>query len=143
MSSLFPFIDSKPIEKSTATLPIYREVAWDFEKNIPLMENGGFKIIEGIEAIKTWVWKSLNTGRYRYLIYSWDFGNELDSLIGQAYTPSYTIAETARYIKEALLINSYIKGIQILDSTFKDGKLTADIKINTIYGEGQVKYINV
>lgn len=143
MSSLFPFIDSKPIEKSTETLPIYREVAWNFENNIPIMENGSFKIVEGIEAIKTWIWKSLNTERYKYLIYSWDFGHELDSLIGKSYTPSYTSAETIRYIKEALLINPYIKNIDIITSTFKDGKLIADIKINTIYGEGQVKYINV
>lgn len=143
MSRLFPFIDSKPIEKSTATLPLYKEVAWDFQKNIPLIENGDFKFVEGIEAIKTWVWKSLNTGRYKYIIYSWDYGSELDSLIGQAYTPSYTTAETVRYIKEALLINPYINNIQIMGSTFKDGKLTADIKINTIYGEGQVNYVNV
>ena len=59
-------------------------------------------------------------------------------LIGKAYTPSLTKEEAKRYIKEALLINPYILEVTVIDTSFKDGLLSADIKIVTIYGESEV-----
>ena len=136
--SLFPFISGTDEVKVDNIFPMYREIAWDFEKNIPILENGDFKLIEGNEAIKVWAYKSLLTPRYSYSIYSWDYGSELMDLIGKAYTPSLTKEEAKRYIKEALLINSYILEVTVLDTSFKDGLLSADIKIVTIYGESEV-----
>ena len=59
-------------------------------------------------------------------------------LIGKAYTPSLTKEEAKRYIKEALLINPYILEVTVLDTSFNNGLLSADIKIVTIYGESEV-----
>ena len=59
-------------------------------------------------------------------------------LIGKAYTPSLTKEEAKRYIKEALLINPYILEVTVLDTSFNNGVLSADIKIVTIYGESEV-----
>ena len=139
MMSLFPFISNNVDEMKVDNIfPMYREIAWDFEKNIPILENGDFKLIEGNEAIKVWAYKSLLTPRYSYSIYSWDYGSELMDLIGKAYTPSLTKEEAKRYIKEALLINPYILEVTVIDTSFKDGLLCADIKIVTIYGESEV-----
>ena len=33
------------------TLPLYREIAWDFKNEHPLVVNNEFKIVEGNEAI--------------------------------------------------------------------------------------------
>ena len=137
--SLFPFISNNVDEvKVDSSLPLYREVAWDFEKDMPIVENGDFKLIEGNEAIKVWAYKALLTPRYNYSIYSWDYGSELMDLIGEAYTPALTKEEAKRYIKEALLINPYILEVDVLDTTFKNDLLSADIKIVTIYGESEV-----
>ena len=137
--SLFPFISNNVDEvKVDNSFPLYREVAWDFEKDTPVIQNGDFKIVEGNEAIKVWVYKALLTPRYNYSIYSWDYGSELMDLIGKAYTQSLTKEEAKRYIKEALLINPYILEVNVVDTSFNNGILSADIKLLTIYGESEV-----
>lgn len=136
--SLFPFVSNTDEVKVDNNFPLYKEVAWDFKRNIPILENGDFKIVEGNEAIKVWVYKTILTPRYNYSIYSWDYGSELLDLIGKAYTPSLTKSEAKRYIEEALLINPYISEVNVLDTDFKDGILSANVKIVTIYGESEV-----
>ena len=139
MMSLFPFISNNVDEvKVNNNFPLYKEVAWDFEKDTPIIQNGDFKIVEGNEAIKVWVYKALLTPRYSYSIYSWDYGSELMDLIGKAYTPSLTKEEAKRYIKEALLINPYILEVTVIDTSFNNGLLSASIKLLTIYGESEV-----
>ena len=59
-------------------------------------------------------------------------------MIGKAYTPQLTKSEAKRYIEEALKINPYILEVNVLDTDFKDGVLSASIKIVTIYGESEV-----
>ena len=136
--SLFPFVSNTDEIKVDNSFPMYKEIAWDFKRNIPILENGDFKIVEGNEAIKVWVYKAILTPRYNYSIYTWDYGSELLDLIGKAYTPSLTKEEAKRLIKEALEINPYILEVEITDINFKDSLLSADIKIVTIYGESEV-----
>ena len=137
--SLFPFISNTDEVKVDNSFPLYKEVAWDFEKDTPIIQNGDFKIVEGNNAIKVWIYKALLTPRYSYSIYSWNYGSELMDLIGKAYTPSLTKEEAKRYIKEALLINPYILEVTVVDTSFNNGLLSADIKLLTIYGESEVK----
>ena len=59
--SIFPFISPPPNLENLNEYPTYREIAWDFKKNEPMIENGEFKIVEGNEAIKTWVYIALLT----------------------------------------------------------------------------------
>ena len=136
--SLFPFISNTDEVKVDNSFPLYKEVGWDFEKDTPVIQNGDFKIVEGNDAIKVWVYKALLTPRYNYSIYSWDYGSELMDLVGKAYTPSLTKEEAKRYIKEALLINPYILEVSVIDTSFNNGVLSADIKLLTIYGESEV-----
>ena len=136
--SLFPFVANIDNVKNNNTYPLYKEIAWDFKRNIPIIENREFKIVEGNEAIKVWVYKALLTPRYQYSIYTWNYGSELMNLIGKAYTPQLTKSEAKRYIEEALKINPYILEVNALDTDFKDGILSADVKIVTIYGESEV-----
>ena len=136
--SLFPFVSNVDDVKADNSFPLYKEIAWNFKRNIPIIENREFKIVEGNEAIKVWVYKALLTPRYQYSIYTWNYGSELMDLIGKAYTPSLTKSESKRYIEEALKINPYILEVNVLDTDFKDGILSADVKIVTIYGESEV-----
>ena len=136
--SLFPFVSNTDEVKIDNSFPLYREVAWDFEKDTPIFENGDFKIVEGNEAIKVWAYKALLTPRYNHSIYSWDYGSELMDLIGKAYTPSLTKEEAKRYIKEALEINPYVLEVSVIDTSFNNGLLSASIKLLTIYGESEV-----
>ena len=136
--SLFPFIGGTDEIKVDNSFPMYKEIAWDFKKNTPIIQNGDFKIVEGNEAIKVWIFKALLTPRYNYSIYSWNYGSELMDLIGKAYTPQLTKSEAKRYIEEALKINPYILEVTVIDTSFSNGILSADIKLLTIYGESEV-----
>ena len=136
--SLFPFVTYKEDIVKNNSFPLYKEVAWDFKRDIPILENGDLKIVEGNEAIKVWVYKALLVPRYNYSIYSWNYGSELMDLIGKAYTPQLTKSEAKRYIEEALKINPYILDVNVIDTDFKDSVLSANVKITTIYGESEV-----
>ena len=136
--SLFPFVTYKEDIVKNNSFPLYKEVAWDFKRDIPILENGDFKIVEGNNAIKVWVYKALLVPRYNYSIYSWNYGSELMDLIGKAYTPQLTKSEAKRYIEEALKINPYILDVNVIDTDFKDSVLSANVKITTIYGESEV-----
>ncbi len=138
MSSIFPQIniDTNTLIQSTTetTLPMYKEYAWDFKDNNFLLEDGKFKIVQGLEAIKIWIWKTLNTPRYRYLGYSWDYGNQLENLIGKNLTVGLAQSEAQRYLEECLLINSYIKGIVNVVTNQSEDKLNISFTANTLYG---------
>ena len=136
--SIFPFVTYDESIVKDNTFPLYKEIAWDFNKDIPILENGDFKIVEGNEAIKVWAYKALLVPRYQYSIYSWGYGSELMDLIGKAYTPQLTKSEAKRYIEEALKINPYILEVNVVDTSFNNGILSADIKLLTIYGESDI-----
>ncbi len=136
MTDLFPIIQPEVVQEETE-LPLYREVKWDFEKGEPVFRGGEPVVVEGAEAIKTWVWKALVTERARYEIYSWDFGSEVESLIGQPYTDELKRAEAVRYVREALEINPYITEVTAASVDFDNGVLTIDVTADTVYGEVQ------
>ena len=56
--------------------------------------------IDGLEAIKQAVYLILNTERFEYIIYSWDYGVELYDLFGEPI--DFVKSELKRVIKEAL-----------------------------------------
>ena len=136
--SFFPYISVPETEIVKKPPAMYKEVAWDYVKNEPILINGDFLIVEGAEAIKVWCYKALKTERFRYETYTWNYGVELEDLIGKAYSKSLIQAEATRYIKEALLVNEYILEVEVLDISFEDSKLVAQINVITIYGEVDV-----
>lgn len=136
--NFFPFINPPPNLENIEEFPTYREIAWDFRNNKPIIENGEFKIVEENEAIKVWIYLALLTPNKQYLIYSWDYGSEIKELIGKNYTKALTESEAQRLIEECLLINPYIKDVKVVNTSFKDSILTADVKVTTIYGDLEV-----
>lgn len=134
--SLFPVIDPQEATKETAqALPLCREVAWDFENDVPRFRGGQPILVEGKEALKVWIWRALRTARYRYEIYTWDYGSEFESLLGQAYTDSVKTAEAPRYLRECLLVNPYIQEVKDIDVSFASARLDVRGTAVTIYGE--------
>lgn len=136
--SIFPFLDGDiQIENSLQSneLSIPKEYAWDFENNDFILKDGRFVIVEGLEAIKIWIYKTLKIQRYRYLAYSWNYGHELENLIGSTFTKQAIQSEAKRYLEEALLINPYIKAIKDLKAEIVGDALKLDFTVATDYGE--------
>ena len=58
------------------------------------------------EAMKQAIFKILQTERFSFLIYSWNYGIELNSIVGKSY-PMFS-SEIKRVITEALMVDSRI-----------------------------------
>lgn len=135
MISVFPFVSggySQPVNKQ---LPLFVDVAWDFEKDEPIIKNNDFVLVEGNEAIKVWIYKCIKTNRKEHDIYSWDYGTDLIELIGQKYTKGLTEAEAKRYVKESLEKNPYIVEVTVKNSELIGDNLNLTIYCRTVYGE--------
>lgn len=66
--------------------------------------------IDGLEAVKQAVSKILQTERFEYLAYSFDYGVELRNLVGKS--PAFVQSELRRRISEALLQDSRVKALR-------------------------------
>lgn len=134
--SLFPGV--QPLEQADADLtamPLAKEIGWDYEKNIPIYENGEPVIVTGREAVKVWAWKALNTERKRWKIYTWSFGSDIPQLIGKSYTSDTKQAEARRCVRECLLINPYITNVHSIRVLAEGAELDIEATVETVYGE--------
>lgn len=87
-----------------------------------------------LEAIKQVIYKILNTERYQYLIYSWNYGIELADLFGEPVY--YVVPELERRITEALIQDDRIESVTDFEfDTSKRGTVVCTFTVNTIFGE--------
>lgn len=142
MDSIFPFIDPQEIPIETEQeLPLAKEWAWDFERLDFKTKDGKMYLVEGKEAVKIWIWKLFMTTRYREIIFDWDYGSELEDLIGQGYTQGYLNSEAERYVREAIEYNlkDYVTDVRNVNVTFNEGTLTIEFTAITPYGEVEIR----
>lgn len=136
--SIFPFMDPQEVEtEGPQELPMAREWAWDFDELEFKTKDGKMYQVEGKEAVKIWIWKVFQAPRYRYLIYSWDYGHELENLVGAGYTPGLVQAEAERFVKEAIwpTLDGYVTDIKNLTVGFEKDVLSINFVAVTPYGE--------
>lgn len=89
---------------------------------------------DGIEAVKQAIFKILNTERYQYIMYSWNYGIETLDLYGQPIT--YVCPELERRISEALSIDTRVKNVTDFehDASIK-GVVYTKFIVHTIFGD--------
>lgn len=89
--------------------------------------------IDNEEAIMQLVMKILYTERYAYVIYSSQYGVELDRLIGKDY--DFIVSDLERTITEALLADDRILSITdfVVEQTAID-RMTATFTVNSVVG---------
>ena len=89
---------------------------------------------DGLEAVKQAIYKILNTERYQYIMYSWDYGIELLDLYGEPI--SYVCPELERRITEALTWDDRIEDVSDFefDSSVK-GIVHASFVVHTVFGD--------
>lgn len=135
--SLFPFIGTENVEvqNKKTDLPPLREIAIDFKTGSPIVENKQFKVVEGLEALKVWIYRALKVERFVYDIYSWNFGSEIHTLRGRNYSQALTNEEVKRYIKESILINPYVLDVNVISVVFEDSLLSVSLKLDTVFGD--------
>lgn len=144
--SILPHFNEKLIDDSLKAqeagsinnLPLAREFAWDFNRNDFIVEDGEHKFVTGVAAIEIWIYKALKTQRYRYAAYTWDFGHELENIIGVGLTKGAVHTEVKRYLNECLKVNPYIKNIKNIDIEVNGDNLNASFIVETLYSEVKI-----
>lgn len=127
----FPFDIVDEIEEDTNVVP--REYEIDFES-----KRLTGKIVEGAEAIKIWIYLVLHSPRYHHVIYSWDYGNELEDLIGFSHTLEYLEIESKNAIEDCLSVNENIIAIENFTASLEGDCLNISFTAVTIYGEVEI-----
>ena len=85
-----------------------------------------------LRAMEQAIYKIINTERYQYIIYSWNYGIELQDLFGQPIP--YVYAELQRRIEEALLNDDRITKVYNFDFSHEGGDVMVEFDVDTIYG---------
>lgn len=100
---------------------------------IDLEKNRIVGYVDGKEAIKQFIYKTLSTERYEHIIYSWNYGAELAKLFGQPIP--YVYSEIKRLITEALTQDDRITSVDAFSFGHKKNKVFVSFVAHTIYGE--------
>lgn len=87
---------------------------------------------DNYEAVRQAVEVIVNVERFRWQIYSPNFGIELDGLLGN--DPGFVASELQRRLTDAFLPDSRILGISDFSFTFQDPALTASVTVDTVFG---------
>ncbi len=93
-----------------------------------------FGVCDGREAMEQVIYKILNTERYRYVVYSWNYGIELLDLFGMPV--DYVCPVLEKRISEALLQDDRIMEVNdFVFDTSRKGKVCASFTVVSDVGE--------
>lgn len=116
----------------TSTLAVTRQPSKNYKLHIEKDRISGY--CDRQEAMKQVIYKILNTERYQWLIYSWNYGFEFVDLIGKSV--NYVCAELERRITEALCQDDRINAVDSFEfDTSKKKIIHVTFTAHTIFGD--------
>ena len=122
---MIPANDLTP-DFETVTQPSY-------DWKLDLLQNRMKGFTDGQEAVKQAIYIILTTERYKYEIHSWNFGVELNDLIGQPIP--YVYPEIERRVIDALTIDDRIESVNKFEFSHTGNSVFATFTVNTVFGE--------
>ena len=87
---------------------------------------------DGIEALKDTIFKIINTERYKYDIYDWNYGVEFSDIIGM--DRKLAVTEIENRIKDALSIDERIKNISDFQFVENKNSIEVSFTVESIFG---------
>ena len=97
--------------------------------------------IDKLEAYRQAVYKILSTERYKYIIYSWNYGVQLNDLIGKQI--EYVVPELEARLREAIMQDDRTIDVNNFEfDTSKRGVVAVTFNCLCIHGETNID-INV
>lgn len=113
MASIFPDIKvTETGQTATNQVSYGKELAFDFEAGDFIYIDGQPKVVEGVEALKVWIEKTIRTARYRFPAYTFQYGCELEDIIGLDIPRAVLESEVKRVIREALVYDDRITEVK-------------------------------
>ncbi|MBY6879652.1 DUF2634 domain-containing protein [Clostridium botulinum] len=102
-------------------------------KTYKIKDNRIVGVVDGKEALKQAIQLILGTERYEYLIYSWNYGSELNGLIGKQ--KDIAESEFKRRIREALSQDDRINNVNNFIFKYDKDGVEVSFTVFSIYGE--------
>lgn len=141
MPKLFPTagVDEAPYNPmdSPRQGPIYgRTVQFDYDKHEYILSpTGRMPTTQASDAWGEWCVKALSTERYKYLIYTPDYGVELDTLIGQSRPHAVIESEIRRMVRECLMCDPRTAGVDNFRFRWIDDGIMFSCRVRNTLGE--------
>lgn len=88
---------------------------------------------DGWEAVRQAVEVIVNVERYKWQIYTPNFGSDYDGLLGNE--PGFAASELQRRLEDAFLPDSRLLGMKDFTWSFRDTSLSASFTVLTVFGE--------
>lgn len=130
--------NSRRARKDTYDLEMETEPSVNYKMNIKQDIING--TVDELEAMKQVIYKILNTERYQYIIYSWNYGIELMDLFGMPVI--YVIPELERRITEALIQDERIESVDDFEFDSSEKRtVKASFTVHTIFGDVQTEKV--
>lgn len=100
---------------------------------LDMNNNVVFGYTDSREAMKQAIYLIIETERYKWVIFSWNYGIELEDLFGMPI--SWVIPEIKRRIQEACLQDTRIKSVDNFEFEVGKGTLLVMFTAHTIFGD--------
>lgn len=136
---MFPYDDVEDLLEETEGIDPDAEITpTDYGINFDRNVMTGVQV-DGLAAIKVWARNALMTPRYRYEIFTDEYGSDLEELIGHSYSPAYITCESRRMVEDCLLVHPNITGITDFLATMDKDTLTISFVMQTDFGDTETE----
>ena len=128
---MFPNSIDITLDNESNTSSGTKSYMFDFENGDFVVRDGKLIECDGIESIKVWIEKILQTEKGRYPIYdNTEYGCHLEDLIiGNSYTAEFIEAELKREIEDALKQNHRITSVTNFNITRNTNAITVTLEV--------------
>ena len=128
---MFPNSIDITLDNESNTSSGTKSYMFDFENGDFVVRDGKLIECDGIESIKVWIEKILQTEKGRYPIYdNTEYGCHLEDLIiGNSYTAEFIEAELKREIEDALKQNPRISSVTNFKITRNTNAITVNLEV--------------
>ncbi|MBP5781521.1 MAG: DUF2634 domain-containing protein [Clostridia bacterium] len=115
----------------TAVRQISSQPGYTYKADIESHRIRGY--VDGVDALRQTIFHILSVQRYRYPIYSFNYGVELEDLVGMP--PDYVMSVIKQRISDALLQDDRIEYIDEWDFIRRGNSITVTFTVHSIYGD--------
>lgn len=146
MPNLFPTVATEvtPVTGREAQVQFGKSCKFDFETGEFVMTPTG-RVIETLdnEAWLEWCKKAVHTGRYRHLVYSRNYGQELEDLIGKNLTREAKESEIQRMVTECLMTDPRTARVESFTFQWDNDTVVFGCEIASVRGSSGIVYGSV
>lgn len=143
MPNLFPTEEvpatSELTEAQASQVQFGRSWKFDFDAGeFILTPTGKVQETEDVDAWLEWCRKALHTARYRYLIYSRNYGHEFEDLIGRGLTREAIESEIKRIATECLMVDPRTAAVENFTFEWKEDAVYFTCEVSSVRGEAGI-----